>query len=149
MIKNVKANPRVTIHCRPMAVSGDSGTVEMCFDDAAAFFTTTATACPSGRATGKTEKVQAVTLQDIFEQEGLRRVDLLKMDCEGSEFSILYRAHPETLRRIGQMAIEVHGNGDAEDHNADALGEFLTAAGFTVHTNKRGTYLWARQEERH
>ena len=135
MVNNVKANPHVTITCRRMAVSGASGTIEMFFDHTAAL-TTTATACPSGRKSGKAEKVKAVTLQDIFEQERLRTVDLLKMDCEGSEFSILYHTNPATLRRIGQMAIEVHGNADDDTHNAHALGEFLTAAGFTVRSNE-------------
>jgi len=106
------------------------------------------TACPSGLKTGETERVTAVTLPDIFEQERLRTVDLLKMDCEGSEFAILYQTNPVTLSRIGQMAIEVHPNNDAGTHNADALREFLTAAGFTVHINERGTYLWARQEDK-
>ena len=148
MVNNVKANPHVTITCRRMAVSGASGTIEMFFDHTAAL-TTTATACPSGRKSGKAEKVKAVTLQDIFEQERLRTVDLLKMDCEGSEFSILYHTNPATLRRIGQMAIEVHGNADDDTHNAHALGEFLTAAGFTVRSNERGTYLWAWQQDKH
>ena len=58
MVNNVKANPHVTITCRRMAVSGASGTIEMFFDHTAAL-TTTATACPSGRKSGKAEKVKA------------------------------------------------------------------------------------------
>jgi FkbM family methyltransferase len=148
MVHNVKANPHATIKCRHMAVSGVSGVIEILFDHCTTALTTTATASPSVHKTGKTEEVKAVTLLDIFEQEGLRTVDLLKMDCEGSEFSILYQTSPETLKRISQMAIEVHGNRDADNHNANALKEFLTATGFTVHSNERGRYLWARQEEK-
>ena len=147
MANNVKANPHVTINCRRMAVSSVSGDIEIFFDKTATL-TTTATACPSEPKTWKIEKVKAVTLLDILESEGLRTVDLLKMDCEGSEFSILYQTSPETLRRINQMAIEVHGNRDADNHNANALRAFLTATGFTVRTNENGTYLWARQDDK-
>jgi FkbM family methyltransferase len=144
MVSNVKANPQVTINCRRMAVGGTPGTVEIFVDHTAAF-PTTASTCPSEDETGRKERVEAVTLQNIFESEALNEVDLLKMDCEGSEFPILYETSPETLRRIGQMVIEVHSNSDSR-HNADALREFLIATGFTVRVNERGTYLWARKE---
>ena len=147
LVKNVKANTQVIIKCRRMAVSGVSGAVEI-FSDPGTTLTTTATICPWERKTRKAEKVKAVTLHDIFEQERLGTVDLLKMDCEGSEFSILYNTSPETLRRISRMAIEVHGTSDVDNHNSHALHEFLTAAGFAVRRNKRGTYLWARREDR-
>jgi FkbM family methyltransferase len=147
MVSNVKANPHLIINCRRMAVSGASGAIEI-FVDPATTLTTTATVCPSERKTWKAEEVKAVTLLDIFERERLETVDLLKMDCEGSEFSILYQTSPETLRRISQMAIEVHGNSDADNHNSEALQKFLTTAGFAVRSNKRGTYLWARREDK-
>lgn len=144
MVNNLRANPHIPISCRHMAVSGVSGTIEIFFDHTATL-APKATACPPKHKTAKSEKVKAITLQDIFETEGLCRVDLLKMDCEGSEFSILYQSSPETLRRISQMAMEVHPNRDADNHNVNALREFLTLIGFAVQTNNRGTYLWARQ----
>jgi len=73
-------------------------------------------------------------------QHGLDRVDLLKMDCEGSEYSILYRCTTEYLKRIGKMAIEVHA-GQEPDHNITALSSFLAARGFSTHT--AGYMLWA------
>jgi FkbM family methyltransferase len=147
MVNNVKANPDLAINCRRMAVFGVSGTVEISYDDKATF-PAAATAIPSEHKMRRTEKVEAVTLLDILKTEGLHKVDLLKMDCERSEFSILYESAPETLRRIDQMAIEVHPNQGASNHNANALREFLTSTGFTVRTNDRGTYLWARQKDK-
>jgi len=147
MVNNVKANPDLAINCRQMAVFGVSGTIEIFYDDNATF-PAAATAIPSEHKMRRAEKVEAVTLLDIFETEGLQKVDLLKMDCERSEFSILYESTPETLRRIDQMAIEVHPNRDAGNQNANALREFLTSTGFIVRTNDRGTYLWARQRDK-
>ena len=145
MVGNVKANPNLVINCRSMAVSGISGPIEMFYDHTATL-TTKAKACPPEHKTTRTERVMAVTLLEILETEGLQTVDLLKMDCEGSEFSILYQSRPETLRRISQIAMEVHPNLYDDNHNADSLRKYLTPIGFTVRANDSGTYLWAWQE---
>jgi methyltransferase family protein/methyltransferase FkbM-like protein len=42
-----------------------------------------------------------------MEQNGLERIDVLKLDCEGSEFSIL--DHTTSLDRIGAIVGEYHG----------------------------------------
>jgi FkbM family methyltransferase len=141
MERNVRSNPGMDVNCRRMAVSGISGTIELSYegdDD----FPTTATTIPSGRKTGRTEKVKAVTLAEVLKEEGLNRIDLLKMDCEGSEFSILYQSSHDTLERVSQMALEVHSRSNSGE-NTDSLSKFLISHGFKVRTNKKGTYLWA------
>jgi FkbM family methyltransferase len=145
MIENVEANPNIDVNCRQMAVSGASGSIEIAYDPSA-IFTTTASVYPADENATKTHTVIAVTLFDIFQEEGLSKIDLLKIDCEGSEFSILYQSSLATLSQISQMAIEVHPNHHEANNNADALRRFLNAAGFVVRTNDQGTYLWAWQE---
>ena len=142
MVRNVKANPDIAVKCVRAAVSGATGSAEIACGAEA--FPTTAKVCTAGGAV-KTERVRAVTLLQIMEEEGLAGVDLLKMDCEGSEFSILYGSTAETLRRIGQMAIEVHPDPDDGRKNAGALSAFLLSTGFKVSTNAKGTYLWAQR----
>jgi FkbM family methyltransferase len=51
-------------------------------------------------------------------------VDLLKLDCEGSEAEILAACD---LSRVGRVVLEWH-----PPHDPDALADRLTAAGFTV-----------------
>ncbi|MGA3173795.1 MAG: FkbM family methyltransferase [Syntrophorhabdales bacterium] len=142
MVRNVERNSHITVKCVQAAVSGAPGSVEIAGHRDETFPTTARVSPPGG--TTMSEKVRAVTLLQILEEEGLPWVDLLKMDCEGSEFSILYRSTPETLGRIGQMAIEVHPNRQDDESNAGALCAFLESAGFTVRTNDKGSYLWAR-----
>lgn len=48
-----------------------------------------------------------ITLEQIMEQHNLDRIDVLKLDCEGSEFSILEGT--TSLDRIEQMVGEWHG----------------------------------------
>ncbi|MGE0609280.1 MAG: FkbM family methyltransferase [Pirellulales bacterium] len=51
-------------------------------------------------------RVHAVTLEALQDERGWRRIDLLKLDCEGSELSILEQCD---LSRIGQIVGEYHG----------------------------------------
>ena len=51
--------------------------------------------------------VPTVTLEDIFDKFKLDRIDILKLDCEGSEFSIL--GSTTSLDRIGVIIGEYHG----------------------------------------
>jgi FkbM family methyltransferase len=147
LLRNVRRNPHLRINCRRMAVFGVPGPV-IIYRDPATSLAADATLYPSRQKT-KGEEVEAVTLKDIFEREGLAEVDLVKMDCEGSEFSILSGSDREVLARIGQMAVEVHPDLALGDHNADGLKEFLSGVGFIVETDDEGSYLWARRKDGH
>ncbi len=54
-----------------------------------------------------TRPLRTVTLEELMAQHGLPRIDVLKLDCEGSEFSILENAR--AIDRIGLIAGEYHG----------------------------------------
>ncbi|MBC8356994.1 MAG: FkbM family methyltransferase [Planctomycetes bacterium] len=51
--------------------------------------------------------MMAVTLEQIIEQHNIDRIDVLKLDCEGSEFSILENS--TSLDRIDRIVGEYHG----------------------------------------
>ena len=46
------------------------------------------------------KKVDAISLERIFEENGLWRVDLLKVDCEGSEYPIFYDSPAHLFDKI-------------------------------------------------
>jgi FkbM family methyltransferase len=50
--------------------------------------------------------VKTLTLEQLMEEQGLGRIDVLKLDCEGSEFSILGKT--TSLDRIGLIVGEYH-----------------------------------------
>jgi hypothetical protein len=52
-------------------------------------------------------RLKTLTLEDLMECYGLERIDVLKLDCEGSEFSILGKT--TSLDRIGIIVGEYHG----------------------------------------
>lgn len=74
--------------------------------------------------------VPCVTLTDIIQTNDLRSVDLLKMDCEGSEYDIIYHTAPDLIRRIGRMVIEVH---DVDDqNNIGAFNAYIQSLGYST-----------------
>lgn len=89
--------------------------------------------------TGETQKVQTTTLERIFEknriakgneQGRIEKCDLLKLDCEGSEFKILYSAPKSLFNKIGHIFLEYHDWTDGE--NSKELKFYLKQMGYRV-----------------
>ena len=75
--------------------------------------------------------VPCITLTDIIQKNGLQSIDLLKLDCEGGEYDIIYHTAPELIRRIGRMVIEVHDI-DADRNNIGAFDAYVQSLGYTT-----------------
>jgi len=121
-----------------MAVSNKAGDITLRFseDDI------TTSASLLSNATGSHEEVvKCTTLEDIMRDNKLNRIDLLKMDCEGAEYNILYNTTPQQFAKINCIALETHaGSGEKENHNA--LEAFLKSAGYQTQTSN-GNFIWA------
>jgi FkbM family methyltransferase len=78
--------------------------------------------------------VACTTLTAIIESNNLVEIDLIKMDCEGSEYDILYNTDHAIIRRAKLWLIEVHDL-DEQLNNVTALDRFLQNAGYL--TNHR------------
>jgi FkbM family methyltransferase len=76
-------------------------------------------------------KVPCISMTDIILNNGLSNIDLLKMDCEGSEFDIMYETDPILIKRINTMVIEVHDLDD-EKKNVIAFSTYLRSLGYIV-----------------
>lgn len=116
------------IKCFPQAVAGHSGEINLTFDPSDSF-TTSATMFNFGKATEKYLSVPCVTLQELMDKNAIDRCDLLKMNCKGAEYDILYNCPPDYLKRIDQIALEVHRDRQ-ENQNIEALESFFRQSGF-------------------
>jgi FkbM family methyltransferase len=88
-----------------------------------------------GTVGGREESAPCLTLERVFRDFGLDRVDLLKVDCEGSEYGIFEGLTPELAGRIGQIVMEVH---PVAGKSPDRLHQTLRGLGFEV----RRWYPW-------
>jgi FkbM family methyltransferase len=75
-------------------------------------------------------EVQAITLQQVFDEHGLDRCDFLKMDIEGGEYAILRGVDADLLKRVQRIALEYHDNTPAGQHAE--LVRLLQSHGFQV-----------------
>jgi FkbM family methyltransferase len=119
------------------AIAGQAGTLVFHRGDA----TGVSTSGSLVRSTGEKITVTAVTLEEAFAAQGIATCDLMKMDCEGAEFDILYGASDALLARIRQMVVEIHDQGKGNRTRAAVIAH-LMAKGFQV---KDGMHhlLWA------
>ncbi|GAB7140419.1 hypothetical protein RsTz2092_03670 [Deferribacterales bacterium RsTz2092] len=59
--------------------------------------------------------VPSTTLDKIFEENNINKCALLKIDCEGAEYEILYNTKEQHLRKCACILGELHGqHGDVE-----------------------------------
>ena len=93
-------------------------------------------------------EVEVVTLSELFRRTNVENCNLLKIDCEGSEYDLLLKSPIEIFSRIHQIALEYHP-GFNESDTPDKLGNFLNARGFDVSTRQGEIpgygYLYARK----
>ncbi|MBM4285261.1 MAG: FkbM family methyltransferase [Deltaproteobacteria bacterium] len=75
--------------------------------------------------------VPTITMEDIFKRFEIAICDLLKMDCEGAEYEIIFQMPEDTLRKIDRIAIEYH-NFIFDEAVFFDLGQFLKNNGFFV-----------------
>lgn len=89
---------------------------------------------PSDRhgAEGEIVKVRSITLAELLDQFCLSRIDLLKMDIEGSEWEVLLTTPVSLLRRIRRIEFEYHEVHARFGYSKAALFAHLARAGFTL-----------------
>ncbi|MBU0727226.1 FkbM family methyltransferase [Patescibacteria group bacterium] len=98
--------------------------------------------------TGNTQDVQTTTLERIFTKNNIGHCDLIKIDCEGAEFALLYATPASILDRVSNIFLEYHDWVKGADSNE--LKQYLEAKGFKVEKYpnnkiKELGFLWCRK----
>lgn len=88
-----------------------------------------------------TEKVNAVTLEEIINREKIERIDFLKIDVEGAEYEILFNTSGSIFDRIRLIALELHA---IKQRNENDLKIFLEKNGFVAIIAP--PYIYAKRE---
>jgi hypothetical protein len=79
----------------------------------------------------KSETVEVITLPQILDMFQLAKIDFLKMDCEGSEYDILYNLDPSIYKKIKVISLEFHDLNEPQK-SGYSLALYLTKQGFNI-----------------
>ena len=121
------------------AVSGRKETLVLHYD-ANDSYTTAASIFEDENQPNQIE-VGTTTLEEIIAGDNLTHIDFLKLDCEGSEYEIIYGAPASVLEKISIIAIETHrGQGDRE--NIGSLSDFLRQKNFEINILRSKIWAW-------
>jgi len=134
--KNISLNPGLQnhIHLYNKAVTGTaSETVELFMEEASENSVIASVYADFDLQNKYRLVVPAITLQQIIQQNNLQHIDLIKIDCEGSEYPIIYETPGDLWDKIDMLTIEVH-NLDNEKRNTGYLQKFLEQKNYRVET---------------
>lgn len=123
--ENLNLNRVSNVIASRMAVGAESGKMLLAATGEAVQHTTVRNIPPAGVAT---IEVRGISLDELFELNGLEYCDFLKMDCEGCEFGVLLNASDSILERIGHICLEYHDGFTAFSHMD--LVDYLYQKGF-------------------
>ena len=84
-------------------------------------------------------EIRCLSLKDIFDENNISVCHLLKMDCEGAEYEILYNAPDQYFKRIKEIRLEYHNHSSSQSNSGEHLKKFLEKKGFTVKKFKKGS----------
>jgi len=130
LTKNVQINRLGgSIRCFNCAVGADAGPRQLIVENAAFSFPTLL--APEGVRARRGIEVECVSLIEILDSNRLKHVDLVKMDCEGSEYEILYGAPDACFERIREIRMEFH-NLSKQRHNVRDLMAFLQDRNYDI-----------------
>jgi FkbM family methyltransferase len=127
--RNIRANSlheRVT--CLPLALAGHNGTRVM--DGRPTIGSQFRSLQPQENGTASVA-VEAASLDSLLDGEALDRVDMLKLDIEGSEYEVVAGASDGALCRCAVIALEYHPGGDKE-----AMFDRLRGLGFRLEADR-------------
>lgn len=123
------------------AMNSQGGDLTLNFDQADSF-TTSASALNDNGGKDKIS-VKAITLSQLKASFNLDRIDFLKLDCEGSEYDILYHCEDKLLYGIQCIVMETH-RGGKKNECKEAMCDFLRAKKFQVNPT-RGALVYAHR----
>ena len=136
------------VTCFNLAVGADAQVRELAIESSTFSFPTLFP--PEDDRVTRTVRVQCTSLADILESNALERVDLLKMDCEGAEYEILYGTPARYLERIHEIRMEYHDL-RVEGCNGEALAAFLRGRDYEItmmaSAAQTSGNLWARKHD--
>ena len=140
--KHVKMNDlQDRLAIEPSAVYGTEDAIQIHFNNTLDF--SVGASILNWEDTNEVLDIKAYSLPEILKAFGLDHVDLMKIDCEGAEYNILYNCPDDTFKKIDRLAIETHAW--VTEGKVDELMSFLKSKGYHVNLKSNGIAVCVRK----
>lgn len=129
------------------AVSNQNGSINIKTNNINGF--TTVASVFLNKTEGEIFSVEATRFDSFIEDNKISCIDFIKLDCEGSEYSIIYSLPKEIFKKINSLCIETH-KGETEGQNLNSLHDYLKERGYMTKVLDEGNYsgyIWAWKKE--
>lgn len=99
----------------------------------------------------KETSIPVITLEQVVEEKVGKKIDLMKLDCEGAEYEILLNQDPKVFKKINRIIMEYHDLD--EKRNFSVLTKYFEELGYYVkrydnRVHKNLGYLFADRVSR-
>jgi len=131
--ENMRLNGITNVVPYAYAVGAETGTLALDLSGGEPMQMQSHAAAPGAAGQAHTLVTPSLSLADALTQLRVDACDLLKLDCEGAEYGILFQAPAEVLARIARIVMEYHDG--VAPHSHQDLVAFLQAHDFTVQTH--------------
>ncbi len=141
LLENIELNKLTNVTASNMAVSNSAGEASVYLNPDNSLANSLASVPNEARIE---TKIMTTTLADIVALHKLDRIDFLKIDCEGSEYDILFNAGDAILSMVNNLCVEAD-NID-QSRNPEAMEKFLNDKNFlteSVRTPYGGIVIYA------
>lgn len=123
--KNIEVNNLKNVELYNVGILDEDKTVDFFISNANTGMHST---IPSKNSNSKILKINCLSLDKFIKDNKLKSIDLIKLDCEGAEYSILYNSD---LSIVNQIILEFHEFPDSND-NIDTLTKKLNEKRFKL-----------------
>lgn len=127
LTENIRLNGLKNVKPFQLAVTGTGGITRLYIDEKESIRHSTA------QLKSFYVEVDSVRLDDVLDSNEIDKCDLLKMDCEGAEYEILFSARKSTMKRVKKISLEYH---PLPGYQIDELKTYLESGGFAVRLGK-------------
>jgi len=132
LTNNLAYNNISNVKSFPLAITDKSGTSKFYLKSIAGEY-----AGNSIYGNGESIEVETISLNDVFIKNKIIFCNLLKIDCEGAEYNMIYNTPVDLFKDIHNIILEYHaGHGDPIK-----LKQYLESLGYLVKENTKGVYL--------
>lgn len=129
LVENIEVNGlKDKVKTFNFAVSGD------CLDKK--LFKFESIAHSLSRESDKFDIVHSTDLNSIINNNELESIGYLKIDCEGSEFDILYNTNDGVFKKVRLICVEYHNYSDKQDFAGDSLIKYIENKSFRIIEHK-------------